>query len=426
MGRVSLRRQACYPWLICASCTLLIFCGIGLCGNAMPVYFPFLAQQRGFSNAQISAITTLRCAGAFVSMGLVPCLSRRLPLRLLSLIACLTVAASLLLMSAAIRPLMLYLAAVGTGLAYGLGSMVLVSVLVRNWFRSREGFALSLCACGSGLANMVASPLVTLAVEKLGLNAAFRLEALAVTLLGGLMLAVIRDEPAALGLKPYSGREEPERKKRTPRRPPRFDMAPRHQRLMIGAMLATGPISIAAASFYTMHYADCGYSPMVIAAGLSLFGLVLTGSKLIYGWCNDRFGVYYCNWLFLGLSMLGNLLVGFSYLFPPGPVIFIGLGLCALGYPPMMIGISLWARDLCRPERYTETVALYQQLSMAGGMVASLLGGFSADLTGSYTCAYLICVLLLLFTACSVQYLYRRYARGEAPGLKDLVPRPHH
>ena len=93
-------------------------------------------------------------------------------------------------------------------------------------------------------------------------------------------------------------------------------------------------------------------------------------------------------------------------------MIFISLALTALGYPPMMIGISLWARDLCPPEDYTKKVALYQQLSMVGGMVGTLLGGFSADLTGNYTLAYIGCAALLLFTLLSVQYLYRYYGRS--------------
>ena len=49
MGRSSLNRQSVYPWVICAAGTLLIFCSIGLCGNIMPVYYPFLAAEKGFA-----------------------------------------------------------------------------------------------------------------------------------------------------------------------------------------------------------------------------------------------------------------------------------------------------------------------------------------------------------------------------------------
>ena len=418
MGTLSTHRQAVYPWIICASCTLLIFFSIGMCGNTMSVHFPFMAQEKGFNNAQLSAITTIRCAGAFVSMGLLPRLTRRFPLRSLILATCLLIAASFVLMSGADRLLTLYIAAAGTGLAYGLGSMVLVSVLVRNWFTSREGLALSICACGSGLASMAASPLITVAIERSGLASAFRLEAAAAVLAGLLMFLLVRDHPARLGLRPYGDgkRTQPDKtqadKPQADRPASTVRMSRRHQQLMIAAMLATGPLNIASFSFYTLQFAGCGYSPMTIAAGLSMLGLLLTVSKLIYGWCNDRFGVYACNWLFLSISLLGNLLVALAPLFPPGAMIFVSLALTAIGYPPMMIGMSLWARDLCPPEDYTKKVALYQQLSMAGGMVGTLLGGFSADLTGNYTLAYIGCAALLLFTLLSVQYLYRYYGRS--------------
>ena len=420
MTRPVSRLQTVYPWLICGSCLLMIFCSVGICGNTMPIHFPFLARERGFSNTGLSAFTTIRCGFAFVTMGLLPRIMKLLRLRLIPLLSCLIVAASMLLMAVAQSLLQLYLAAAGIGLAYGLGSMVLASVLVRNWFRAREGFALSLCACGSGLANLVASPLITYAIEHFGLAAALRLEAAAVTVFGVIMAAVIRDEPARLGLQPYGcGREQPEQAAAAAQSLPPVRMSPRHCRLLILAALFTGPANITTCNFFTLQYSSCGYSPMVIAAGLSMFGLLLTLSKLIYGWCNDRFGVYVSNRLFLGLSILGNLWVALAPLFSFKLSIFIGMGLCALGYPPMMIGLSLWARDLQPPESYTGTVALYQQLSMGGGMAVTLLGGWLADLTGSYTPAYLSCMLLLILALAFVQYLYRYYGRDRAAG-----PRP--
>lgn len=417
MGESVSRRQAFYPWLICFCGLLLVFCTNGLCGNNMPVYFPFLAEERGFTNAQLSLITTIRCGVAFITMGLLPRVLRHISLRALSLVTCLFLTVSLLVMSCAGSLPVLYLAAAGIGVTYGLGSMVLVSVLVRNWFRRREALALGIAACGSGLANLIAAPAITYAVEHAGLASAMRLEALVVVPLGLLLFAVIRDRPAQLGLQPYDRQRTEADASSDPAAQalPPVRMSRAHQRLMVAAMLATGAINIATPSYYTLHFTNCGYSPMMAAAGLSLFGLALTLAKLIYGWANDRFGAYRCNWFFLGLNILSNILVAFVGLLPVGPAIFIAFGLSALSYPPMMIGFSLWARDLWPPEEYTRKVAFYQQLTTVGGMVTSPLGGLSADLTGGYTCAYLGGVLLLGFTLFVLQYLYRYYGRDRRP-----------
>ena len=205
MGESVSRRQAFYPWLICFCSLLLVFCTNGLCGNNMPVYFPFLAEERGFTNAQLSLITTIRCGVAFITMGLLPRVLRHISLRALSLVTCLLLTVSLLVMSCAGSLPVLYLAAAGIGVTYGLGSMVLVSVLVRNWFRRREALALGIAACGSGLANLIAAPAITYAVEHAGLAQAMRLEALVVVPLGLLLFAVIRDRPAQLGLQLLDG-----------------------------------------------------------------------------------------------------------------------------------------------------------------------------------------------------------------------------
>ncbi|MBR5429383.1 MAG: MFS transporter [Firmicutes bacterium] len=408
-------RQAVYPWLICGCGLVLVFCTNGLCGNNMPVYFPFLAQEKGFNNAQLSLITTLRCGFAFITMGLLPRLLKKASVRLLALTTCLCLAASLVVMSLADTLPVLYLAAAGIGVTYGMGSMVLVSVLVRSWFRRREGFALGLCAAGSGLANLIAAPSITYAVEHVGLASAMRLEALAALPLGLLLFLVIRDKPAQLGLEPYgSGGDTEEVRQDDASAHPAVQMSPRHKKLMLAAMLATGPINIATPSYYTLHFTNCGYAPMTVAAGLSMFGLILTLAKLVYGWANDRFGVYRCNWFFLGLNIIANVLVAFAGRVPTGPFIFIAFGISAFSYPPMMIGFSLWARDLCEPEEYTKKVALYQQLTTIGGMLSSPLGGVSADLTGGYTCAYLGGVLLMVFTLLTLQYLYRSYGRDRA------------
>ena len=409
------KRQAIYPWLICFCGVLLIFCTNGLCGNNMPVYFPFLAEERDFTNVQISLITTLRCGFGFITMGLLPRLLRRVSLRLLALGACLCLILTLMIMSVANTLVLLYIAAAGLGVAYGMGSMVLVSVLVRNWFCQREGFALGLCATGSGLANMIAAPSITYAVEHLGLASAMRLEAAAVAPLGLLLFAVIRDRPSRMGLEPYGSQTVIAEKKNDPAPRPAVRMSPLHKKLMAVAMLCTGAINIATPSYYTLHFTNCGYSPMTVAASLSMFGLALTLAKLLYGWCNDRFGVYRCNWVFLGLNIFANILVALAGLLPVGPTIFIAFGLSALSYPPMMIGFSLWARDLWPPEEYTEKVALYQQLTTVGGMLTSPLGGISADLTGGYACAYLGGVLLLAFTLFILQYMYRYYGRDKRP-----------
>ena len=423
-----LRPAGSYAWLVCGACVLLLFCTVGLGANTLTVYFPFLMQENGFSNTQISAITTIRCFVAFFGMGLAPSLGRRLGVRRLCGLACLIQALSFLVLALAHTPLLLYAAALGLGLAYGFGSMILVSILVRNWFSRREGFALGLGACGSGLANIICSPLITAAVESWGVAVAARLEAGLILLLGLVIFLVVRDDPAQVGRLP-SGAEpgqtaepaavqgshgvthdavhpRPQR-----RRGGQGWMERRHRGLMLAAMLLLGPCNVTVLSFFTMHYTQNGYSGMSVALGLSLYGLILTLAKLVYGWCNDHFGVYRCNYIFLGLMAASDVLIACAGLLPSGASMFIAMGLNAAGNPPSMIAPSLWARDLWPQWQYSKIVARYQQMGMIGAMLGSLLGGMAADAWGGYGPTYIAATLFTLFILGAVQFLYRRYAR---------------
>ncbi len=57
-----------YRYVICACGTALIFISVGLLSNAFPIYFPFIMEIRGFSNTQISLLTTMRSLTALFSM----------------------------------------------------------------------------------------------------------------------------------------------------------------------------------------------------------------------------------------------------------------------------------------------------------------------------------------------------------------------
>ena len=109
---------------------------------------------------------------------------------------------SFLLYSAAEAYPLFCVGAAISGVSYGLGSMIPVSILINRWFYQHRALALSICASGSGIATIVLPPVTTALVENLSMATTFRIEAVAIFLLAAVIFLALRNQPADKGLLP--------------------------------------------------------------------------------------------------------------------------------------------------------------------------------------------------------------------------------
>ena len=195
---VSLRRPH-YAWIICLGGALSLFAVMGMGINVFSVYQPYIIQLNGFSNAQGSWITTTRSLFTLAAMLTVNQLCARIGLRLVMTLGVVLLALSCFCFGLA-DSFPLYCAAGAlTGLAYGYGGMVPLSLAVGHWFRDRRGLALGLAAAGSGVSTIFVPTLITGIIQAHGMRAAFLLEGLAVLVLG---LLVFLRRPGSGALPP--------------------------------------------------------------------------------------------------------------------------------------------------------------------------------------------------------------------------------
>ena len=181
--------------MVCLGCGLALFTVMGLGVNAFTVYQPYLLRVHGFTNAQGSWITTVRSLFALLSMLTVDRLCRRLGLRNTMVLGMACFVGSYLLFGFA-RGFSAYCGgAVLSGLAYGYGGMIPLTLVISRWFPTGRGFALGMAAAGSGISTIFAPPLITGAIQALGLSAAFLWEAAAGVLLTLLVLLLVWDSP---------------------------------------------------------------------------------------------------------------------------------------------------------------------------------------------------------------------------------------
>lgn len=409
-------RKIHYAWAICAGCTLLHFCTVGLISTVYSVYMPGFLAERAFTNTEASLTITIRCLFSLPAMLLAGQYYKRFSIRQGVSIALLLVVAASVLYGLSTSHMASYIASAMMGIAYGVGTMIPISIVIGRWFESRHGLALGISACGSGLASVITPPLITLLMEQYGLRTAFLVQGAFVLLAAGIVFAIVRDYPEEMGLSPYRtpGAE-------TTEKPPEAAevRGPAMPAAMLG-MVLLGVVAIASTGHFSVYFQSIGGSGMFVSACVSAFGLVLTFGKFLFGGVVDRLGSYRINYLFFGALIVGHLVACLASARMQWMMMFSCV-LMGLGFPIATVGIFIWAEELSPPGAYPAVLRRFQAAYALGGMLGSALPGMIADQTGSYRPAYALFLVLCVVIMVIVQRAL--YQKKKAAGEKKTIAR---
>ena len=400
-----------YGWVVCLVSTLLLFVTMGTVSNGFSVYLPYIMAQHGLTHAQTSSLVTLRCLVSFFAMLGIGFYYKKVSIRLGTTLAAGCAGLAFLLYSVARSYPVFCLGAAVSGLSYGLGSMIPVSILMNRWFVEHRALALSICGTGSGIATILLPPVTTALVENLSMAAAFRIEACAVLVFTALILLFLRNDPAEKGLKPYGWehahpvgvKEEPEKS---------FSLTAKMWVLMACASLFMGALANPGFSHLSVLFTSEGFDPMVVAVILSGAGVVITLAKLLYGGVTDAIGGCKSSLLFGGILLVGHLLCCLAFL-QSLPVTILTVLFLGVGYPICTIGPSIWANDMSSADRYPTVVRRLQVIYAGGALVFASVPGILADVFGSYLSAYLLFSVAMALTLVCIGLAYGENGKRE-------------
>ena len=210
-GRTA-HRKIHYGWYIVATGTLCIFASLGFGRFALGMLLPAMAGSLDLTYSQMGLISTSNFVGYLLAVLVCGFLATRIGSRLLIFLSLLLVAVSMLLVSRAESFITVALFYTLTGMGSG-ASNVPMMALVASWFTSKQrGKAAGLIVIGSGFAILLSGKLIPY-LNRLGdASDGWRLSWLVlgiiVLIVAVVCLMVIRDNPADLGLEPYSGKSD--------------------------------------------------------------------------------------------------------------------------------------------------------------------------------------------------------------------------
>ncbi len=381
-------------WLQCAVAALALFCAVGINANTLSVYVPYLTKLFSLTPSQSSGFFMVRSLFSLAGVYLARYYYEKLDIRLGYTLAMILSPVAVFLYSCAEGFPGLCLAAAFSGMSSGLGGMYPVAILVHRWFPKHESLAMGLCAASSGLAITVGAPILTGLIENYSLTTAMYSEISFLLVCALICFAFLRNNTDATPHVIYRYKSK--------RHPLRLSW-------MFFAVLAIG-IMNGSFSYLTSHYTIEGFDPYQVSTIMSVIGLFLVGAKFLLGELFDLWGGYRTNWLFLPVALLSCILFSFGGTAGYG-LALVAAGLFGIGDSVATVGITVYAKDLSRPEHFAATQQQFQVASQLGGLLSTLLSGVMATATGNYRAFYAVITMLVVFATVVVQRAYGKQDR---------------
>ena len=399
-------RKVHYAWYVCVGCALLLFCTSGLAINAFTIYQPYIISLNHFTNTRASALLTFRNLASLLSMLFAGSYYKRLNMRCGMTIAGGTMTAAYVFFGISCKYWHYCIASILTGIGYGLGTMIPITILLNRWFERKKDTAIGICSAVTGVATLGIPSLLSSMIESKGLCFTFLIEAIVIGLFSLICFCLLRNSPEEMQLCPY-GSEEKQVVSAKEKLCAGNNLSKPELALMLLMILFIGGVMNVSYSHLTVFITGEGLSSRAAALALSISGIALLAGKILYGKLEDRLGTIKCNFVFAPLFLSGLALCCFIGKLPS--VLFPAVTLYSFGLAYMSVGLSTWPLELSYGEKQARMIQLFQIGYAAGGLVFSPLPGAIADgANGSYQKAYILFFVLGCIVFFTVQFILFR------------------
>ncbi len=352
------RRGVHYGWVVAGITFLTMLATAGAMGSAGVLIAP-LRDEFGWTTAQISSALAVRLVLFGLLGPFAAAMMNMLGLRMVVTIA-LSLIGSGVLASFFMTELWQLVACWGVvvGIGTGMTAMVLGATVAARWFTKRRGLVMGLMTASNASGQLLFLPMIAEVTDQIGWRTAMSIVVVLLAVALGLVLLLVRDHPADLGLPPYGETEV---------------LPPPVQDRGLVALLAAPIRALAEASgsptFWVLFgtFFICGLSTngliqthwvsicgdfgiaAVGAAGLLAVvgGFDLVGT-LLSGWLSDRFDNRWLLFWFYGLrglSLIFLSLTGFGVLAISTFAVFYGMDWVATVPPTVKIAAEKFGRE---------------------------------------------------------------------------------
>ncbi|HTH74940.1 MAG TPA: MFS transporter [Trinickia sp.] len=412
--------RAHYGWVVAAVVFLVLLAAAGTRATPSVMMVP-LEHQFGWSRATISLAISVNIAlygltGPFAAASM-----QRFGVRPTLMTALVVMGGGVALSSMMTAPWqMILIWGVMVGGATGVAALTLSATVVNRWFAQRRGLVMGILTASSATGQLVFLPMLAAVAEHHGWRPVVLIVAVVAGLVLPLVLFLLPERPASVGLRPYG---EP-------------DDAPRAETQAVQNPLAIAFGTLASASknrdFWLLFFSfficgastngyvgthliamcgDYGLSEVQGASLLAAMGIFDLFGTTLSGWLSDRFNSRVLLFWYYGLRGLSLIYLpyafGFDFFGLPLFAVFYGLDWIATVPPTVRLTTDVFGKDSA-PVVFGWVVAGHQ----LGAAFAAYGAGLLRSSLGTYTVASMISGGLCLIGAVLVLRIHRRGAVG--------------
>lgn len=326
-----------YGWVVAAITFLTMLtmsAALGLPGAMMQP----LGREFGWSTGDISSALALRFA-LFGLMGpFAAVLMERYGLRAVMCVGLALVGSGMALVTLASQLWQLFIVwSLMLGIGTGLTALVLGAVVANRWFVARRGLVVGLLTASAATGQLAFLPVAAWMIEHWGWRSAVAPVFVGAVLIAFLCLALVRDRPSDLGLRPYGQTPEAAAAApaasaaamtwRTPFTTLREVSGHRTFWVLAGTFFICG---LSTNGLVQTHFislcGDNGLSAVPAASVLAMMGAFDFVGTILSGWLSDRYDNRKLLFWYYGLRGLS------LFWLPHSDFTFYGLGLFAMFY----------------------------------------------------------------------------------------------
>ena len=416
--------KAIHPAWLALAVTFLVLLSAAAVRATPGVLFLPLEQEFHWSRSTVSLAVSVNILLYGLVGPFAGALMQRLGVRRTTMFALTLLAAGVSLATLVRQPWQLVLLwGVVVGLGSGMVALVLGATIVNRWFVARRGLAMGILTASTATGQLIFLPLLASVIERQGWRFAILIVASPVALMIPIVFALLREQPADLGIPAYGG---------TAGAAP--TLAPANPARIAIAALADG---LRSRDFWllTLTFVICGAStnglvgthlipaahdhgiPEVRAAGLlAIMGIFDLAGTTASGWLSDRWDSRRLLAWYYGLRGLSLLFLPFA-LGAPGTALWVFAvfyGLDWIATVPPTVKLATDAFGSARAPVMFGWIAAGHQV---GAALTALTAGWVRTTLGDYQVAFWTSGGLCLVAALlALQVRGRTAARASALG----------
>ncbi len=395
-----------YGWKALAVGAVMYFAMTGLLLYSFPVFLPFLCNAFGWSREQVSWANTLAMIVIGIASPLAGMFIARYGVRRAIVIGNIACLVSFVILGFHSQLWQLYLAYGAIfGLGFCLGGILPMTTLVNNWFVKKRSLALSLLMAAGGLGGFVTVQFLMELILKRGWQSAYLMIAgLTFLILVVLPALTVKNKPEDLGQVPDGiygeDKKDIDPSQKSLHSPPvDFTASEAMKTPALWFLIAFATTHMFGLQGFMQHQVaylmDIHISESAAATAYSVFVLVSVVGRLGLGFLGLKYRMHLLTIISMFILLLGMALIFWSETLP---MIFMYNAIVGIGMGASVVAVMNLVPLYFGKTYYPKIMGYILPFSTIIGGLGNPLAGRIRDVTGSYTLAWQVSIIILIIS----------------------------